>query len=85
MVIDRVRWWFGRAKPGGGTSCGSVCILVGGCQSILRFGQDSRIWGSRQSDSKNPPLGSRKPQKPGPLGGVGVGCGLLRFYDFIGP
>ena len=36
--IDRVRWWFGRAKPGGGTSCGSGVFWSVGVESILRFG-----------------------------------------------
>ena len=49
----------------------------------LGFG-DSIVLVQKVADLKNPPLGSRKPQKPGPLGGVGVGCGLRRVIDFLG-
>ena len=90
MIIDadRVRWWFWSANLGGGTSCGSGVFWSVGVESMLRFGclwLEVWFWWSNRLDSKNPGLGSRKPQKPGPLGGVGVGCGLLRFDDFIGP
>ena len=74
--------WFGRAKPGGGTSCGSGVFWSVGVESILRFGVSMMVWGSNRLDSKNRGLGSRKPQKPGPLGGVGVGCRLRRVIRF---
>ena len=78
--------WFGRAKPGGGTSCGSGGVFWSvGVESMLRFGMLSIdglevliVLGVDGLDLKNPGLGSRKPQKPGPLGGVGVGCRLRR-------
>ena len=86
MVIDRVRWWFGRAKPGGGDQ-----LWIGGCfgrwvssRCCVLGGQSLEFWfwRSKRLDSKSPGLGSRKPQKPGPLGGVGVGCRLRRVIRF---
>ena len=79
-------------NPEGGTSCGSGVFWSVGVETMFRFGQSRsmvwrfcRVWGSIQSDLKNPPLGSGNPQKPGPLGGVGVGSGLEGDFDFIGP
>ena len=54
--IDRVRWWFWSANLGGGTSCGSGDVLVGRCQSSLRFGQDC----SESIDSRVFTLGFKK-------------------------
>ena len=55
------------------------CCVLGG-QSLGFW-----FWKSKRLDLKSPGLGSRKPQKPGPLGGVGVGCRLRRVIRFIGP
>ena len=69
-VVDRVVFW-------------SVGVGVNRRFKRFRFGLS--FWRSKRLDLKNPPLGSRNPQKPGPLGGVGVGCRLRRVIDFIGP
>ena len=69
-VVDRVLFW---------------SVGVGANRRFDRFRFGFRVLWMNTLDLENPGLGSRKPQKPGPLGGVGVGCGLLRFYDFIGP
>ena len=83
--IDRVRRGLVGPNPEGGTSCGSGVFWSVGVESILRFGVSMMVWGCIQSDLKNPPLGSGNTQKPGPLGGVGVGSGLEGDFDFIGP
>ena len=60
-----------------------------GVESMFRFGWSVSmglevliVLGVDGLDLKNPGLGSRKPQKPGPLGGVGVGCRLRRVIRF---
>ena len=59
-----------------GRSVSRQCCVLGG-QSLEFW-----FWRSKRLDSKSPGLGSRKPQKPGPLGGVGVGCRLRRVIRF---
>ena len=66
-VVDRVVFW---------------SVGVGANRRFDRFRLELWFWRSNRLDSKNRGLGSRKPQKPGPLGGVGVGCRLRRVIRF---
>ena len=76
---------FGRPTSEGGPVVDRGCfgrwVFVGVCV-LGGLWLGFWFWRSKRLDLENPGLGSRKPQKPGPLGGVGVGCRLRRVIRF---